>query len=408
MPIYSPVIIYTFICCNLLLSGLGVKYTYLGAALFFFLVLLLIDNKQKTTPPNCIVNHIFILFLIIHGIISFYYEGVESLRNPLLFIWPIAFWNVYFSKRSQMPNRVLKHYFYIAGTIALAGIIQYFYSDSLFGLIPSVEQVPPNTLNTLNTAPGPPRLSYFRTSSITGSPQIYGTIVFLSGVLFRETSPKTIFNKIFFLFLVSASLFSGNKLVILLICIYSVYVLRYNRKLIPIFLGVLLAIIIINISPLQKPLKTIRLSRLILVKEAIFQEKRDSRIDRYKAVIQDTPFLTGKGAGYYDVNKLYNYPSIESQFFKFYAEYGAIGMLLFQAMFLLPLWKTFASNNPIWIVIFLSYIAGWAVQLIESPFFFYFWGIIIHAQRTHSLYPKVRTHSNYTTESGNHPIFNSR
>ncbi|MFA9395557.1 MAG: hypothetical protein ACERJ1_12720 [Halodesulfovibrio sp.] len=382
---YSPNLVFLCVFLNSTFVLLGLNYIYVGLALFSTIgVLLSVFSVAELKKSNII--WVFIFFIFAHGVISCGYFGgaVESLRSLMLFIFPLGFWVVYFSKYPDFDWSSNSGYFYLISLTAFFGIFQYFFSPDLVGIIPN--NLLPHT-EPFEEKPFLEYIEFFRASSTTGSPQVYGLIVFLSAVLFKERSAKVTFHNIIFALLVFSSMLSGSKLVMLLIVMYFSYKMLVSRKGKFIFFGGLILVTLFASLHLNKKdvLDNVRLSRMLLFQEALQQEARDSRLQRYKYILVDTPVLTGSGAGYYDFNKLRSYNSVESQYFKFYGEYGVIGFILLQAIFLSAILVTFVNQDKLYIVLVLTYLAGWLVQALESPFFFHIWGVVVYAHKKYSV-----------------------
>lgn len=326
------------------------KYSYIDilAALYLFLTLI-------STFIAVIINqnNIFAQFI-----------------SSLIFVLPFVFWLLYYKATIDFDfdNLIysLKWHVFI---VALLGLIQYYLSPNLFGIIES------DSNNILWALENVNYKLFFRATSILGSPQVYGAFISLFIVLFILAANKkqknlSILDILYLLFLFIAGAHSGNKSFFAVLGIYFIYVL-YKKKIF-IISAAILSLAVIFASKYKETL--FFLQRIFFNEDLI--EDETGRIDIWKNALLSFKFF-GDGPGSWS-NSSFNRGNdvAESYFLQVLAELGIFAFIIFVLFLAFNLFKIRNTNLVISFItcMFIMFI----VHVFNSPAFILFWGVCLY------------------------------
>jgi hypothetical protein len=374
---YLPYLIFIIILSNQILNYFGIKYLYVVFMIIGIIGMLISGvEKSKNIKYLFIYQYVFILYLLFF-IQIFVYNNIEnSIRSLLVYTFIMIYWTIYFKKYGIVEFRYLMEktipLIYI---IAIVGFVQYFYSPNLFGLLDGVS----NGIDWAKNVPFTEYSLFFRASSLLGSPQVYGLFMVLSIIMIlgRHKKKSSIFGIVFLVF---AGVLSGNKLFILILLLYAIYVFINIslKKSLLILVAIFFSSIFMYNLVLNNTFDNIRvLDRIVSFDEILEQESEDSRIDRYVKIILNSNVVIGDGFGSKTATDE-NIKVAESYFFEIYAEVGIFGLLSFMLFLLISFMyaKTSLFHN-IQIFMLLVILSMFVVHAFNSPIFFLVWGVLL-------------------------------
>ena len=348
--------------------------------IIFGIVGMFITGIRRGVYFNFIPVYVYLFSLLSIFLVQVFKFGFNSymINSLAMYSLLIIYWLLYFHKYGlETFKSMLVKTIPLVYIIALFGILQYFYSPNLFGLLNE------NTSKGIEWAKDLPFIQYatfFRASSFLGSPQVYGLFMALSIILVHSIKKYNSVIGIVFLF-VAGSL-SGNKsffLIILIFYMYKLYLLSSTKRI-----KILLSIVILLSVAMLIPSKYIEgikiINRIVNIDNQITQEKEDSRINRYIYTVDHANIFIGNGFGF-NTNRQNKLTKVaESYIFQIWGELGVIALSLFM-VFLSLSWffakdKLFKEQK---ILIFSIFISMIVVHAFNSPIFFIFWGIILSA-----------------------------
>jgi len=371
-----PYIIFILIILNAPLSTIGIHYLY-AIVLLFGIIGMLIIGIKKYKSINFIVVYIYIfsLFSIFYIQLFFYDLKFSTFQSLLMYIVMILYWSIYFNKYTtyDFKSLIIK-IVPIVYLVGFLGVLQYFFSPTLFGLIDEHHSKGIEWANSMSFGE---YVSFFRASSILGSPQVYGLFISLFIILIQILKITTSFIGI--AFLLFAGILSGNKSFLLIIGIYYIYSFLKNNSLLKlkkVLLTVIFLIITIFINIDNNDIGTV--NRLFNIDKIVQQEEKDSRLERYINIINNNNILIGSGFGTKTDRNDLSLKVAESYIFQILSEVGVIGLIFF---LLLIFFSFLQAKNQYFkdmrILISSIFISMIIVHAFNSPVFYIFWGVII-------------------------------
>lgn len=360
---------------NSIFSNFGFNYLYLLP--FFTVIFVLLINgvfveRFANFSPAVFYLLTVLVLTIIH--INLYQSGFDAVMALGLYASPVVIWFLFFCKYTKNDFLEIFNITYlISVSVALLGIVQYFFSPELFGLIPaaskSIEWAADDDFSVYST--------FFRATSTLGSPQVFGLFcafyVVLSD-LYNNYFPRFITLFGFIIFFIAGAL-SGNKLFFVIVMIYFFFVyfihtrgLFFPKAIIVFFAGFIL--FFANVITESLPM----LERVLDVESYAQQEKSDSRIDKYLYILNNTDVFLGNGLGSITNKSTLNLKAAESYILKLFYEGGFFLASFFLGMFFILIASVRSLKEFYFVLlIFFSLIV---VHAFESPSFFIIWGFL--------------------------------
>lgn len=371
--------IFVFTLVNSILVKLGAKYVYI-----LFIILLVFFSSLRQIKIDVLkkfgLQLFYIFSLSLSLFISLVFLDIDILNAFVaygLYSLPVAVWVLIYSSSSCLRFENLFPYtIFLSAVIAYLGIVQFFISPGLFGLIPLDSMAIAWAMRVEFSEYS----SFFRSMSTLGSPQVFGlfcALSFLLAIRYKDNISNKLFYFSSFGLFVGGSL-SGNKLFFLLIVLYfvlhySLYLLKSSRKLILVSMVFLLAF---SLSPMIVS-KVPMLERIVSLDSIVLQENEDSRISKYVYIIDNTNMLYGNGIGTITNRSVDGLRAAESYFLKIYYEAGVFPLLfLFLSLVLIFINAAIIDERDA-IIIFLIGLSMIIVHAFESPVFFLFWGYLL-------------------------------
>lgn len=380
----------------LLLAVLILPLKVLGATylhyIFLFLIIILLfpQSGNAIRKRHNIYVWIFIFFVVWFTTLTFLVSQIKFttiLESSLIYFLSPLFWILYFTKYSDYDFlSFLKFSIYIAFALSIFGFIQFYFSKTIFGLIPNNEYFDIDFTSSQFVSSG----STFRIRSILPSSQIFALFTSLSfclsTIVFKNNKTRFYLISIPILF---ASLLSGQRIVILVIILFFVskFVLQSKNNLrsifliiLPIFL-ILLALRIIDLISTDMGMASTRLMDIFNNFSYIIDYEQNARWSKWISLIKETNPLIGNGIGH--TNQFINGTRIvtsESYIIQLYYEggillVGSFILLLFNSIQKTLIKKLSSTYLPIIISLFISLLS---VHSFMNPIFIVYWGILIY------------------------------
>lgn len=363
---------------NSVLINFGMPYVYIVVMLFIILITLHF-GVRKSNVKNFIFHfiYIFILFVLMINHVMTLGVGVDSLISLGIYTLPVICWVIIFSRFNGDEYSVLfKNTYVLSVLVAGLGIVQYFFSPSLFGFIPtdskSIEWAIDKSFWEYSV--------FFRATSTLGSPQVFGlfcALVAIIGHRFKADIPRRTYIIGSGILIVGGAL-SGNKLFFLILLGY--YLLSSLPKIIrniKTMLSFASVIFLFTTTVYLFADKVTILERVFSVDSVIKQEKNDSRLDRYEYIVTNTDITKGNGLGSITNKSHKDLTAAESYILKVYYEGGVFAF--FSLIILLAISGMFSLLHSYLdsLIMFFIFISLVIVHAFESPVFFIVWGYIL-------------------------------
>lgn len=355
---------------NLLLKIIGINYLY--SILMIFGIFFLLSSKISFNKKPDLIFILLILLILFNSSLLLLFNGINlgtTIKGLVLFIIPTAFWFLFFKTQPNYDyNQLIIRLRYHVGIIAILGIIQYYISPSLFGLL-LIDSNVSNSILWANDSSDKSYMLYFRATSILTSPQVFGAFIALYFIAYN-TIAKTqhIKSVLFSLLLLISGGHSGNKSFFLLIGLFFFIKSIRDKAYVRLITFISCTLIIATIS-----IDSFIIKR-VFENPDVASEEKYGRLQIWEKIVSDIDFF-GKGAGsaisssFSQTNKV-----TESYFLQILVEFGIIPFLLF--IFLLIINRHKLKNESILICFELSVLSMLFVQAFPSPSFLIFWGLL--------------------------------
>ena len=352
--------------------------------------------KRKLKYYQCIIwLYIIILaMMLIITLLSGNFDRRIAVEAFFIYAGPPLFWLLYFNKYPNFNVLLFKKFVvYLACVVAILGIIQFFADKTIYGLIPHIDYFDIDFARSFMAAAG----SHFRVSSILVSPQIFGLFSALSFCVL--ISLYKIKSKSFLLLgapILTASLLSGQRIVILIYLLFFGLKFLYNLRLsftkaILIFVGVFIGLIItqsaVNHFLASQGMSESRVFDVFSSPQQVIEYEEGVRWSRWRNLILEANPLIGEGIGITNVrtDEGRRFVTSESYFVQLYYEGGLFVFLSFLLIILYSICRLyikkvqFKEDGTLLIALSASLLA---VHAFTNPDFFAFWGIIIYSMHS--------------------------
>lgn len=375
--LYIPFLIFFLISFNSIIKNYTIKSVYLFFIVIGILLLLIDSNRLKRNYLIIPLEYLFLLTIVFTIQIYIFPETMIMLKGYFVYTIILVYWIFYFYKfTTEDFKKVLILTIPLVYVIAILGIIQFFISPNLFGLISTQDSL---SIEWATNAEFSQYKLYFRASSILGSPQVFGLFMALYVIILVNIQyfKSSTLNRLGVFLLIFSGVLSGNKSFILILGLYLLYYVykNLNSKIFLFYLAIGITAIVLNFDTI---IEIELFERMLDKNEIVRQEKDDSRLDRYVKVISKANFFIGDGLGTRIFKKQTNLDATESYFLQILSEAGIIILLAFS--FLLYMSYLLSSKNVLYDIKFLiisMIISMMFVHAFTSPIFFIFWGILM-------------------------------
>jgi hypothetical protein len=318
----------------------------------------------------------------------------------IVYIIAPVFWFYFLTIDSEFDiARFSRYVVFLGAIVSILGIIQFYWSKTIFGLIPKLNYYDIDFTREELVRVG----AHFRTRSVLPSPQIYGLFISLSFCLFTAYfNIRKYHSLILGSILLVGSLLSGQRIVFLVYAAYFGLMLlnRLNRSLISAM--VLFSISVLAVFFLKFITDTIlgsmgmSDSNLFNFSDIIAREY-DVRWSRWIKLIKETNIFYGNGIGKTDLRDYLGNRIItsESYLVQLYYEGGIFVLGAFLVLYLKSILRYIYQNlRNHWFLLSALFIALIMVHSFLNPVFFAYWGIIVYplTERFHKKFSERGSH----------------
>lgn len=373
-------IIHVFLMFNSVFLNFGFPYIYMVfVALLLFFVIIQGFNKSQFVSYSLIWLYLFLLSLILLINIVFFDKNDKEFLAFGLYTFPILCWLFIYTSAGHFSidySEVLSRTLFFSGLVGYFSVLQYFYSPTIFGAIARDS----NALIWAENMSFEEYSVFFRASSTLGSPQVLGLFCAFSIILSLRYRKKL--NNINFNFSVLGLLLGGvlsaSKTFFVIVFLYMLFYLmsKFFSKPKKFFFLISLVILFFISSSFYSSIVP-RLERVFSVSSILEQEKRDSRLQRYHYIIQNTEPVLGNGLGSITNRSIVGLRAAESYVLKLYYETGVFPLFLFLLIFCVIFFCAAYISFLDGIIVFLIFLGLIVVHAFESPVFFIFWGYLL-------------------------------
>lgn len=354
---------------NSVLIKYGIRYLYL----FFLTLGLFLLFRRKILCKSKLYFFsiaIYIVSVILSSILFLLSQATISIiLGMIIYISPLLYWLLYDERKIAVyfPQLIVGLKYPVL-LIAVLGIVQFYISPGLFGLINLNGPVDPYVLKAASDA-FPNWMIYLRATSVLASPQVFGLFLILYGVSFWFYAPKSVVNLSLIFVYLFAGAHSGNKSFFLILLLFGGYYIwrtgGLKRKIFAVCVAVLLLSVVTYFSE-----EVSFLSRIVSL-ENIANEEKEGRLSIYKELLEEVSFI-GEGAGTHQTlsGELSDEPA-ESYFLQILIELGIIPFICFLLIFL---FRYIEDARKINIMLFFIALSMIFVHCFNAFVFFIMWG----------------------------------
>ena len=354
---------------NSILIGFGVRYSYLFCiilGLLFFLRKRILC-KSKTYFFSIAI---YVVSVVLSSSLFFLSEfNFSVVMGTVIYILPLFYWLLYDDiKVSLYFPQIIMGLKYPVLLVAILGVVQFYISPNLFGIINLSDVVDPYVVIASSDIFSN-WVFYLRATSILTSPQVYGLFMVLYAISFFIYARRSVSNLIILSMYLFAGAHSGNKSFFLILLLYGGYYLMktggVKSKIGVLFILISLLLVVIYFAD-----EVSFLSRIISV-DNFADEEKEGRLSIYKNLLADLSFL-GEGAGAHMAlsGELSDQPA-ESYFLQVLIELGIIPFISFLSIFVFNYIK---NGKKINIMLFFIALSMGFVHCFNGFVFFIMWG----------------------------------
>lgn len=375
------IFIFLLIIVNPLIVGVDTTFAASVLALIGLIISLIKGFKfRRSFPLVFFVISTIVLMLI--GVIQTSDLNGSIHYAALLTLWPF-FWMIMLGRYDQkLIIDLLPFIYHMAVLIALLSYVQFFLSPNLWGVL----NFSSSALEWASTQEFEEYSTYFRATSLVGSPQVLGLFCpLIAAILIHDSRIGFVLKGIYLTILLGASLLTASKAsLVLYMILVAILMIRHRgagansklhigAQLLIVALILILSILIFYIST-YVPI----IERVFDLQAAIDQESRDSRLHRLLVTVTNTNPFIGNGYSQRLFSDLTGYPAAESYIGKLYFHYGIVPVF---ALLSVVYWsyknsagfEQFTSK----LIVLLVFVSLWMSTAFESPVFFPVWGVLI-------------------------------
>jgi hypothetical protein len=385
---YFPCMIALAVILNPILSKMGLSYSYAGLMGVAILAMLGLGLRKSTLRSFAtVLTYVSAIFLSVMPGFFLFEVDFSVVIAAFIYILAPTYWVIYFSRFGLTYfQKIVDFSIVLAFFVGALGIVQYFFSPTLFGWLEinnrALEWAADKEFSSYSV--------WFRVFSLLGSPQVYGLFIALYVVVFYLMSRYGALVKFAGLcFLMFAGLLSGNKSFVLIFVAMMVFVGAKYMKRSAVAIMLTVAMVSALVVNAQKVIETLPvLERIMSLEQALTQEQDDSRLGRYKYILDHTNPLVGNGLGSLTNRSAEGIRAAESYFLKIYYEVGVIPLLLF-VIFLIDAAaraRIHRKYDTMAMIVLIS-LSMVVVHAFESPAFFMLWGLMLSAYLRNDDFP---------------------
>lgn len=372
-----PFLIIFFGLYNILFKILGIDYLYVFAYVLGIILSIIVLIKTNRKFQNYIVV-LFSFFLFLNTLIVVlthrYIDTSFVLQGILVYALPVIFWTLFLSIQNHFNFiKLINSLKYHVLLIALLGLLQYYFSPNLFGLLTNYSKgiewaSDSGDINDYR--------SYFRATSILTSPQIFGGFIGLYLISFVSVNPKSYLKKninfLIILVLIISGIHSGNKSFFVIIGLSILYLLLIQRK---ILLTLILLVFFLIIFILFKD-DYIFLDRIF--SDNLLNEEKEGRLRIWFNTFENLYFF-GEGAGSRMNSEFHSVENVtESYIIQILVELGVIPFILLLYLFIKNIMMS--KGTKFRLTVLMTFFLMLVVHVFNSPAYILFWGLLLYPE----------------------------
>lgn len=318
-----------------------------------------------------------VMMILPHSLV--FGNTVNTIISALIYILIPIYWVVYFCKfNHKYLDNLIDLSIPAIYIVSILGILQYFFSPDLFGLLEKNS----NQLEWASKTTFEVYKHYFRATSTLGSPQVYGLLIAFYIVLIHfRTENKNKYTWLGLLILLFSGLLSANKSFIAVLIGYFILTTLLSSKVKHLVLRMVLAFLLLivlnygaNIVHDYMPIS----ERFSTYEKLTGSYQYNKMWDIYSTIFSEANPIFGNGLGSLRQGNISSITAAESYFLKIYYELGFIVLAFFFIFLMNSYYIAYRSNfYGLPILILLIILSMFLVHAFESPAFFMFWGLLI-------------------------------
>jgi hypothetical protein len=372
-----PSLIFLATIFNLLLRLNGLPYIYVG--LVAIGIILVLCRGVRLTRNDVLVLAFVAFYVVISSAKAIYYNEVSVviLAVGQYILFPV-YWLLLFRCRSGFEiDPFLRQTIKWVVLIAVGAMLQYYFSPTLFGYLQEVES---NNLAWSQEVGLDIYGVFFRATSFLSSPQVFGLFTALYVFIIGRSESR--FKPILLLLVMVAAIHSGNKISILVLACYGVFVvlglMRHRRFLSIALVGILAIVAGVVVLELAFKVNFSIINRHLSL-SAIAEEERDGRLRIYAELLQSRDVLLGEFPGFFMSSSSHNTQVSESYLLQILIENGLVYFLAFLGFYfyILVKRKYLIAREYVWLALVLFPCLVFS-HAFTDPVFFVFWGILLY------------------------------
>lgn len=311
------------------------------------------------------INLIFILFAAM-----IFDENFSAIATVVGRYWgPIWFSCLLIGLCVSPGDLYFQIWFKLLIILTVIAFVQYFFSPTLWGIIP----VDFSTLTSWSEGKSFAEYAvFYRSTSLLGSPQVWGLYSALSIFVLSYRLPGGI-NIPLQIFLWSGCLLSGNKISIVILLVFlTINLLR--RPSIFLMYGAVVAVLLLSVN--SEEIGNFRVLEHVLSISEIGEQEQDGRLFIWKFILNDVNLLLGGGVSYVErLYKLHNFVA-ESYILQSWVEmtlfFPLVLLLIFGRSFLLR--SEYREHKIFVMLLFFGLTVSHAYS---HPAFIVFWPLLL-------------------------------
>ena len=278
-----------------LFSYHGFGYIY-WVALFFVTAHILIHKKIRLNFDTRFIGLLMLLnvSLVFLATIKFNVDIHSTITVLVRYFAPMTYALLLISSKIRLSQNYYNTWYVILIIFTLLAFVQYFINPNLWGVIPRESST---LFDWSYNKPFSVYASYFRATSLLGSPQVWGAFSAISIValnIYKTNGIKTPYQY----FLWAGAFLSGGKIVVIIFTMYMIYKL-YSNFLHIALLGFLVGLcVFLFVDPIY--FESIRVIEHVVMVDGIVEQEQNGRLKIWVSIISDIHSFFGGGASYID------------------------------------------------------------------------------------------------------------
>lgn len=365
---YLPLLCQILCIYNLVLQRLGMPKLYLVVyVIAIFALITKPNNNSLRVTLHSSLLYVSVCFFIGVLYITFSDNTSEVFHGLMIYTLPVLYWIVYYYKGGDWAYVILYALRYHVLIVAIASIVQFFISPSLFGIYDDSNYFVSLAENNSDNV-----FLIFRSSSILTSPQCLGLFMGLYTVVYYLCffKKKSIDYLFLFIFFIGGALSGSKSFYLMIVLTVLCTILTSKSKKTKIALIAAIMVVGIIVSMLYEYVGFV--DRLLNMDKLVSDEK-EGRLAIYSFFLNNSTLL-GNGPGILQniTGKTYKYENAaESYFIQMIFEMGYIVFFLFVTFIFIA----FCRKNSFKLLIMMITLSFGYVHAFNGFVFFIFWAL---------------------------------